>query len=140
MFIKDFFSVYFMRCCLWWWWRWRNNTWFVARSMLDCYKFVLWRKRPCSTTVGFIWWVYSDVCSKNCWRFTRDWTTGRITAHVCGYWRAGILSVIISLYQSDLLYTYYFCFLAQVYFEIWANLLVKTHTLGERWCSNSHDA
>lgn len=69
------------RCCIRRWRRGRNHSGSVARSVLDCYQFIFWRKRSGSSTVGFLWRVYSNVCAANCWRLPGNWPASWVTSH-----------------------------------------------------------
>lgn len=69
------------RCCIWRWRRRRNHSGSVARSVLDCYQFIFWRKRSGSSTVGFLWRVYSNVCAANCWRLPGNRPASWVASH-----------------------------------------------------------
>ena len=73
--------------------------------------------RSCKTTTGFIWRIYSNERSKNCWRFTTNRTPRWSPTH---WWTKGSAT--------------------KIHFKIRTNLFVKTNSLGKRWCPMSNDA
>lgn len=73
---NNFFSFTFRP--IWKWWRcWRNLIRTMARSLLDSDQLIFWWKRFGSTTVGLIWWIYSNVCSENCWGYSYHWSSSK---------------------------------------------------------------
>lgn len=75
----------YRRCCIWRGRGRRNYSGFMAGGLLDCHQLVLWRERSRSAAVGFFWRVHPNVCTKNCGRFSRDWSTSGVTSYDCRY-------------------------------------------------------
>ena len=90
-------SWIFRRYCLCRGWGRGNHSGSVAGGLLDRHQFVFWREGPRSTAVGFFWRVYSDVCSKNCRRFSWNWPPGGITSHDCRYRNSSKLHLAFAL-------------------------------------------
>ena len=113
------------RYCLWGGWGRGNNSGSVAGGLLDRHQFVFWREGPRSTAVGFFWRVYSDVCSKNCRRFSWNWPPGGITSHDCRYRNSSKLHLAFALPFPSVFANerqIWWLFVSSIYYIITTNL------------------